>query len=154
MTHTQPWGSTHSSSSQVIRSSHLSIFILIFPWWVTVFHFITHFFLIYHLIHHAVLKRNFLEFSSGSWWAIAYWSQKCCLVILDSPHVYKEAVLPQRKKSIKFRFILSSAFFSKINNSTILIIASGLVSKSLESLNHFDYTIRVCLSYLIKLTSA
>jgi len=33
----------HSSSSQVIGSSHLSIFILIFPWWVTVFRFITHF---------------------------------------------------------------------------------------------------------------
>src|SRR5882724_4222689 len=56
---------SHSSSSQVIRSSHLSIsyfshdeslcFILLFI-----------FFLIYHLICHAVLRWNFLEYSSDS----------------------------------------------------------------------------------------
>jgi len=34
---------SHSSSSQVIGSSYLSIYILFFPWWVTVFCFITHF---------------------------------------------------------------------------------------------------------------
>jgi len=66
--------------------------------------------------------------------------QKCCLVIHDSPHVYKEAVLPQRKDNQ----VLSSAFFSKIINLTVLITTSGLVSKTLQSLNHSDYIIRVC----------
>ena len=34
---------SHSSLSQVIWSSHLSIYILFFPWWVTGFRFIIHF---------------------------------------------------------------------------------------------------------------
>src|SRR5882724_2308853 len=54
---------SHSSLSQVIRSSHLSIyshdeslcFVLLLI-----------FFLIYHLIHHPVLRWNFLEYSSDS----------------------------------------------------------------------------------------
>jgi len=54
-------------------------------------------FLIYHLIHHAVLKRNFLEFSSDSLMSNRLLISEMLLVILDSPHVYKEAVLPQRK---------------------------------------------------------
>ena len=54
---------SHSSSSQVIGSSHRSIFILIFP---LCFILLLIFFLIYHLIHHAVLKWNFLEYSSDS----------------------------------------------------------------------------------------
>ena len=39
---TQPWGSIPLIDSSH-WSSHLSIYILFFPWWVTVFHFITHF---------------------------------------------------------------------------------------------------------------
>ena len=69
------------------------------------------FFLIY-LIHHAVLKRIFWNFHLTHWWAITYRSQKCCLVILDSPHVYKEAVLAQRKDNqvqVLFLAQLSSA---------------------------------------------
>src|SRR5882724_13605294 len=56
----------HSSSSQVIGSSHLSIFILFSHDESLCFVLLLIFFLIYHLIRHAVLKRNFLEFSSDS----------------------------------------------------------------------------------------
>src|SRR5882724_5786239 len=55
---------SHSSLSQVIRSSHLSIYFSHDESLCFISLFI--FFLIYHLIHHAVLKRNFLEFSSDS----------------------------------------------------------------------------------------
>src|SRR5882724_1299528 len=67
--------------------------------------------------------------------------------------MYIRGCLASEKEKSSSGFILSSAFFSKINNSTILITTSGLVNNSLESLNHFDYIIRVCLSYFIKLIS-
>jgi len=41
------------------------------------------------------------------------------------------------EKEIKFRFILSSAFFNKVLNSTVLI--TGFVSNSHQGLNQFDY---------------
>jgi len=75
-------------------------FYLNFPMMSNCVSFITHFLLIYHLIHHAVLKGTSGFFPLNHWWAITHWSQKCCLVILDSPHVYKEAFLPQRKENL------------------------------------------------------
>src|SRR5882724_13392325 len=89
------------------------------------------FFLIYHLIHHAVLKRNFLEFSSDS---------------LMSNHLLISEML--------LGYILSSAFFSKILNSTILITASGFVINSHQGLDLSDYIIGVCSYYVISIRSA
>jgi len=93
----QPWGSTPSSSSQVIGSSHLSIFIL-FPMMSHVFHFITHFWFIICLS--CCSEKDFLEFSSDSLIAIAYWSLKCCLVILDPLMYIRRLSLPQRKGNL------------------------------------------------------
>jgi len=62
---TQPWCSIHSSLSQVIGSSCLSIYILFFHDELLCFILLLFFFLIYHLIH-PVLKWNFLESSSDS----------------------------------------------------------------------------------------
>src|SRR5882724_2372940 len=45
------------------------------------------FFLIYHQICHTVLRWNFLEYSSDSLMSNHLQSQKCCLVVHDSPHV-------------------------------------------------------------------
>jgi len=112
----QLWGSIHSSSSQVIGSSHLSIYILFFPWWVTVFHLLLILFLIYHLIHHPVPK---MELSGNlpltHWWAITYRSQKCCLVIMIAP-LYRRLSASENNQ---VGFILSSALLSKIKNSTV-----------------------------------
>ena len=66
-------------------------------------------FLIYHLIHHAVLRWNFLEYFSDSFM---------------SNHLQ----IPEMS--------LSSAFFSKVLSSTVLIAASGLVITSQKGLNH------------------
>ena len=77
---------SHSSSSQVIGSSHLSIYILFFPWWVTVFHFIIHF--LSDLSFEFVMlfyDGTFWKIPMTHWWAITYRSQKCCLVIQDFP---------------------------------------------------------------------
>jgi len=69
-----------------IGSSHLSIFILIFPWWVTVFSFYTHFLLIYHRFI-MLFEKELLNIPLTHWWAIAYRSQKCCLIHSGFPHV-------------------------------------------------------------------
>src|SRR5882724_4812915 len=55
---------SHSSLSQVIRSSHLSIYFSHNE--SLCFILLLIFFLIYHLIHHPVLRWNFLEYSSDS----------------------------------------------------------------------------------------
>jgi len=91
---------SHSSLSQVIRSSLLSIYILFFPWWVTVFCFITHFFLIYHLICHVVLWRNFLEDSYDSLMSNCLQISEMLLSCSGFPHVYKEAVFDSEKRTI------------------------------------------------------
>ena len=67
-----------------------------------------------------------------------------------SPPVYKEAVLPQRKDNLVLGFTLSSALVSKVISSTVLITASGFVINTHQSLDHFDYIIRVCPYYIIK----
>ena len=100
---------SHSSSSQVISSSHLSIYILFFPWWVTVFHFIL--FLIYHLICHAVLWWNFLEDSYDSLMKNHLQISEMLLSHSGFPHVYKEAVLPQRKDN-QVQDLFSAQVFS------------------------------------------
>jgi len=66
----QPWGSPHSHQ---VKSSDQDIFPFLsyFPMMSHCFIFITHFsfwFIICFIM--AVLKRNFLESSSDSWWAI------------------------------------------------------------------------------------
>jgi len=96
MTHTQPWAVSTPHWVQVIGFKYLSIFILIFPWWVTVFCFITHF--LFDLSSDSFMlfwKGNFWNLPLTHWWAIAYWSQKCAY--LRIPSCYKEAVLPQWK---------------------------------------------------------
>src|SRR5882724_1724789 len=92
------------------------------------------FFLIYHLIHHAVLKRNFLEFSSDSLMSNHLQISEMLLSHLCFPPVYKEAVLPQRKDNQVLGFILSSAFFSKTFSLTVLIATSGFVINTLQPL--------------------
>src|SRR5882724_13339193 len=101
------------------------------------------FFLIYHLICHPVLRWNFLEDSYDSLMSNHLQISEMLLSHSGFPHVYKEAVLPQRKDNQSSGFILSSAIFSKVLNSTVLTTASGFVSKSHQGLNHFDYIIRV-----------
>jgi len=98
-----------------------------FPWWVTVFRFITHF-LFWFIIWFIMLfwKGTFWNFPMTHWWAIAYWSLECCLVVLHSPHVYKEAVLPQRKDN-------------QIQDS----ISAQLFQQNLK-LDNLDYSIRIC----------
>jgi len=138
----------HSSLSQVIRSSHLSIFYPNFPMMshcVLFYYSFSFWFIIWFVM--LFWKGTFWNFPLNNWWAITYWSLKCCLVVLHSSHVYKEAVLPQRK-TIKFRFQSKLSFFSKILNSTILITASGFVINSHQGLNHFDYIIGVCPYYV------
>src|SRR5882724_2547135 len=112
------------------------------------------FFLIYHLIHHAVLKRNFLEFSSDSLMSNCLQISEMLLSHSCLPPIYKEAVLPQRKDNQLQ--VLFSAQLSSVRSKylTILITTSGFVSNSHQGLDHFDYIIRVCSSYFIKLTSA
>src|SRR5882724_10293217 len=112
------------------------------------------FFLIYHLICHAVLKRNFLEFSSDSLMSNRLQISEMLLSCSCFPPVYKEAVLPQRKDNQVLGFILSSAFFSKIFSLTVLITTSGFVINTLQSLDHSDYVIGVCPYYIISLKSA
>jgi len=127
MTHTQPWGSTPlliESSHQIKSSFH---FILIFPWWVTVFHFITHFLFDLSSDSSCCYEK---ELSGIFLWLIdeqiAYWSLKCCLVVLHSL-MYIRRLSCLRERTIKFRFQSQLSFFSKILNSTILITASGFV---------------------------
>ena len=55
----------HSSLSQVIDKPSFHLY-PIFPMMSHCVSFITHFFLIYHLIHHTVLRWNFLEYFSES----------------------------------------------------------------------------------------
>ena len=145
MTHTQLWGSNHPSLSQVIGSSHLSIYILFFPWWVTVFHLllISFWFIIWFII--LFWDGTFWNISLTHWWAIAYRSQKCCLIILDSLLYIKRLSCLRESR---FRITLSSVFVSKV--LTVLVIASGFVITSHQDLNHFDYIIRVCPYYIIK----
>src|SRR5882724_1794803 len=57
---------SHSSSSQVIGSSHLSILSYFSHDESLCFILLLSFFLIYHLICHPVLRWNFLEYSSDS----------------------------------------------------------------------------------------
>src|SRR5882724_4523491 len=110
------------------------------------------FFLIYHLICHVVLSWNFLEDSHDSLMSNHLQISEM-LLSHSGPHVYKEAVLPQRKDNQVLGFILSSAIFSKVLNSTVLITASGFVSNSCQGLHHSDYIIRVCSYYVISVTS-
>jgi len=66
------------SSDQVIFPFYLD-----FPMMSHCVSFITHFLFDYHLIRHAVLKRNFLEFSSDSLMSNRLLISECCLVILQ-----------------------------------------------------------------------
>jgi len=153
MTQHTPWGSTPLLIESSHRSSHLSIFYLIFPWWVTVFHFITHFWFIIWFVM-LFWKGTFWNFPLTHWWAIAYWSLKMLLSHLDSPHVYKEAVLPQRKGNLVQVSFSAQLFFSKILNSTILDYSIWFVINSHQGLDLSDYIIRVCSYYVISLRSA
>jgi len=153
MTHTQPWGST----PLLIESSHKSSFhfYLNFPMMshcVSFYYSFSVWFIIWFIM--LCWKGTFWNFPLTHWWAITYWSLKCCLVVLHSPHVYKEAVLPQRKDNQIQDSISAQLFFSKILESTILITASGFVINSHQGLDHFDYIIRVCPYYVSSLRSA
>jgi len=90
-------------------------------------------FLIYHLIHHLVLRWNFLEFPLTDWWAIAYRSQKCCLVIQDSPMYIK------RLSCLRERTILVLGVYSPLS----------FTQQDLK-LNSSDYNIRIVNQYSSK----
>jgi len=62
-----------------------------------------------------------MELSLTHWWAIAYRSQKCCLIVHDSL-LYKELSC-LRERTIRFRLLLAQ-------------LSSGL--------NSLDYSIRIC----------
>jgi len=114
-------------------SFYYSFFFLIIIWFVMLF-----------------WKGTFWNFPLTHWWAIVYWSQKCCLVVLDSPHIYKEAVLPQRKDNLVqviFLAQLSSArsltWQSRLQHqdlsSTLIKVSTSLIT-SLECVH--DYIIK------------
>src|SRR5882724_11597967 len=113
------------------------------------------FFLIYHLICHVVLCQDFLEDSYDSLMSDCLQISEMLLSLSGFPHVYKEAVLPQRKDN-QVQDLFSAQLFSARSylNLTVLIAASGFVSNSYQGLNHFDYFIRVCSNYVISLRSA
>jgi len=105
--------------------------------------FITHFlFLIYHLIHQCCSEKDFLESSSDfidEQLLTDLRNVACCS---DSPHVYKEAVLPQEEKDNQVQVLfLAQLVLLQGLNSTILITASGFVINSHQGLDHFDYII-------------
>ena len=144
---------SHSWSSQVINQ-------VIFPF-ISYFPMMSHCVSFYYSFSFWFIIWFFMLFWDGTfwniylthWWAITYWSQKCCLVIHDSL-LYIKRLSCLRERTIRFRITPSSAFVSKVWSSTVLITASGFVSNTHQGLNHFDYIIRVCSSYFIKLTSA
>jgi len=86
-------------SDQVIRSSHLSIYILFFHdeslCFILLFWFIIWFVMLFY-------DRTFWKILMTHWWAITYRSQKCCLVIQDSP-MYIRRLSCLRERTIKFR---------------------------------------------------
>jgi len=93
------------------RSSHLSIFYPNFPWWVTVVSFYYSFsfwFIIWFVM--LLWKGTFWNFPLTHWWAIAYWSLKCCLVVLHSL-MYIRRLSCLRERTIKFRFQSQLSFF-------------------------------------------
>src|SRR5882724_10377426 len=100
---------THYDSHSLVAVSHFSLSQVINQ---VIFPFISYFshdeslcfilllifFLIYHLIHQAVLRWNFLEYFSDPVMSNCLQISECCLVIHDS---HKEAVLPQRNNWIQ-----------------------------------------------------
>jgi len=109
------------------------------------------FFLNYHLIHHAVLRWNFLEYFYDS-------LMSNCLQIPEMllsqswfpPYIKRLSCLRERT----IRITLSSAFFSKVLSLTVLITVAGFVITSHQGLDHFDYIIGVCLYHISSITSA
>jgi len=77
-----------------------------------------------------------------------------CLVVHGLPHVYKEAVLPQRMDNQVLGLFSLLSFSQQGLYSTSLITASGFVINNSQGLNHFDYIIEVCSYYIIRLISA
>src|SRR5882724_13260173 len=74
----------------------------------------------------------------------------------DSHTALRQYPTPHRVKSLNQVQVLFLAQLSSARSKylTILITKSGFVSYSHQGLDHFDYIIRVCSSYFIKLTSA
>jgi len=129
MTHTQPWGSTPllMKSSHWIKSSFH--FYLNFPMMshcVSFYYSFSFWFIIWFIM--LSWKGTFWNFPLTHWWAIAYWSQKCCLVVLDSPHVYKEAVLPQRKDNQ-----VQVLFLAQLSSARYLTLQSWLQHQDLSA---------------------
>jgi len=71
-------------------------------------------------------ERTFWNLPLTHWWAITYWSQKCCLVILDSP-LYIKRLSCLRERTIRFRIHSQLSFFQQ--------------DHKLDSL---DYNFRLC----------
>jgi len=93
MTHTQPWGSSHSSwVKSWIKSSFL--FILIFPWWVTVFLFFTHFLFDLSSDSSCCSEKEISGIFLYHWWGIALLISEMLLSHSGFRSI-KEAVLPQ-----------------------------------------------------------
>src|SRR5882724_3185455 len=64
------------------------------------------------------------------------------------PHVYEEAILPQRKDNQVQDLFLAQLSSARSKNLTILITTSGLVSNSLESLDYFELNFLCLCLYL------
>ena len=91
MTHTalRQYPTPHWVKSLIKWSFHLYP---IFPLWVTMLHFITHF-SFWIIIWSIIWDGTFWNISLTHWWAIAYRSQKCYLVIHDSlPYIKRLSV--------------------------------------------------------------
>jgi len=117
---TQPWGHILILIESSHQPSHLSIYILFFPWWVTVFSFITHFPSDLSTDSSCCSEME-LYIPLTHRWAITYRSQKCCLVMIPSC-IYRDCFASQSDSGLLF-----SAFFSKVLSLTVLITASRFV---------------------------
>src|SRR5882672_7081290 len=99
---------SHPSSSQVIDQATFPFISYLFP-----------------MMSHCVSFYYSFLFDLSSDSSCSY---QCCLVVHGLPHVYKEAVLPQKKKKKQVLGLFSLLSFSQQGlYSTSLITASGLV---------------------------
>jgi len=133
---TQPWGSIPLSSSQVIRSS-LFPFYLNFPWWVTVFCFITHF--LFDLSSDSSCCSE-MESSSDSLMSNHLQISDMLLSCHDSP---KRGCLASEKDNQVQDSLLAQLYSARLK------LDSSDYTSDYQQFSwrswHFDYIIRVCL---------
>jgi len=151
MTHTQPWGSTPlliESSHRIKSSFHFYLNFPMMSHCVSFYYSFSFWFIIWFIM--LFWKGTFWNFPLTHWWTITYWSQKCCLVILDSlMYIRRLSCLRERK----FRFHSQLSYFQQDLKIDNLDYSIRFVINSHQGLNLSDYIIRMCSYYVISLRS-